>query len=176
MEAVSEEAAAGDGEGIGRGAAGVGEVTRKGVAGVEGERLAAVAGDFDRAAVVVAHGGIRDALDDGPAGIGTVVGDQRSTVGDAGAGSRGSGIDIEIADGVGGDLVEIDHGFKVLAVAAGVREAHADAVAQVLLEGQIPLLHGGIVVVDGKGVVEVGGSGGAAGSGVEWIGERKAAE
>ena len=76
MEAVGEEAAAGDGEGVGRGSAGVGEIAGPGVAGVEGEALAAVAGDFDGAAVVVAFGGVDDALDDAPAGIGAVIGDE----------------------------------------------------------------------------------------------------
>ena len=171
MEAVSQKAAAGDGEGVGRGAAGVGEVAGEGVAGVEGERLAAVARDLDGAAGVVAEGGIGDALDNAPAGIGTVIGDQRAVVGDAGAGGRRCGVGVVVAEGVGGNLVEVDHGFKILAVAAGVREAHADAVAQVLLEGQVPLLHGGVFVVDGKGVVEAGGSGGAAGGGVERIGK-----
>ena len=41
MEAVSEKAAAGDGERVGRGSAGVGEIAGEGVAGVEGEALAA---------------------------------------------------------------------------------------------------------------------------------------
>ena len=102
-----------------------------------------------------------------------MIGNERSVVGDAGTGGRRSGIGRVIADGVGGNLVEVNHGLEVLAVAAGVRETQSDAVAQVVLEGQIPLLYGGIFVVDGESVVEVGGSCGTAGSGVEGIGERK---
>jgi len=122
MKAVGQEAAAGDGKGGGRGSAGIGEVAREGVAGVEGEPLAAMAGDLGRTAVVIAFSGIHDALDHGPVGIGTVA---------AGLG---------IADGIGRHLVEVLHGFKVPAMAAGVREAHADAVAQILLQSQVPLL------------------------------------
>ena len=80
-------------------------------------------------------------------------------------------LDLGVAEGVGRDLIEVDHGFEVLAVAAGVGEAYADGVAQVLFEGQVPLLDGGVAVVDGEGVVEVGGSRGAAGLRVEWVGE-----
>ena len=61
-------------------------------------------------------------------------------------------------------LVEILHCFKVLAVAAGVGEAHANAAAQIPFDGHVPLLHGGIFVMDRKGVVEVGCSCCAAGS------------
>ena len=78
-----------------------------------------------------------------------------------------------VAERVGRDLVQVHHGFEILAVAAGVGKAHADAVAKILLQSQVPLLHRGIDVVDGKGVVEAGGAGGAAGGGVERIGERK---
>jgi hypothetical protein len=49
-----------------------------------------------------------------------------------------------IAGGAGRYLVEILHGFEVLAVAAGIREAHADAAAQILLDGQVPLLDRGV--------------------------------
>ena len=95
MKTVSKKVAAGNRKGAGRGAAGVGEVAREVVACVEGERLAAVAGDFDGAAVVVAAGGIRDALDDGPAGIGAMVGEQSSAIGDAGSGAAGAGSVLE---------------------------------------------------------------------------------
>ncbi len=176
IETVSKEAAAGDGEGVGRGATCVGEVAREGIAGVECERLTAAARDLNCPAVVVAQGGIDDALDDCPAGIGAVIGDECSAARDACAAGRGRGIGIAVTDGVGWNLVEVGHGFEVLAVAAGVREAHSDAAAQILLEGQVPLLDGGVFVVDGKGVVEVCGSGGAAGGGVEGIGEREQAE
>ena len=153
MKAVGEKAAAGHGKGAGRGPAGVGKVAREGVACVEGDRLAAVARDLGRSAVVVAFGGVHHALNHGPTRIGAAAGG------------------LVITKGVGRHLVEILHSFKVPAVAAGIGEAHADAAAQILLHGQVPLLNGGVDVVDGEGVVEVGGSGGAAGKGIEGIGE-----
>ena len=97
MEAIGEEAASGDGEGVGGGAAGIGEVAREGVAGVEGHALAAVARDFDGGAGIVALGGILDALDDAPTGIGAVVGNQGAVTESAGAGSRCTGVGVGVA-------------------------------------------------------------------------------
>ncbi len=57
-------------------------------------------------------------------------------------------------------------------MAAAVGEAHADVVAEVLLDGHVPLLDAGVAVVDGKGVVEAGGAGVVAGGCVEGVGER----
>src|ERR1035438_3724892 len=82
MEAVGEETAPGDGKGVGRGSAGVRKVTREGVAGVEGDSPAAVTGYLDGSAGIVALGGVGDALDYAPAGVGAVIGDQRTIVGD----------------------------------------------------------------------------------------------
>ena len=155
MEAVGEEAAARNSKGVGRRSSGVRQVSGEGVAGIEGEPPAAVARELYRAARVVAHRSIHDALDHCPGGIGAIA------------------ADLRVAGGVGRDLVQVFHGFKVLPVAAGIRQAHAEAVAQVLLQGQVPLLHGRVLVVDGEGVVEVGGAAGAACRRVEGIGERE---
>ena len=153
IEAVGEKAAAGDGKGAGRGPSGIGKVPGKGVTGVEGDRLAAVARDLGRSAGVVALGGVHDALDYGPTGIGTAVGGLRVT------------------KRVGRHLVQIPHGLEIPAAAARIGEADAEGVAQILLDGQVPLLHRRVDVMDGEGVVEVGGSRGAAGQRVEGIGE-----
>ena len=165
MEAVGEKTAAGHAEGVGRGAAGVGEIAREGVAGVEGERLAAVARDLDCAARIIALRQVANALDHAPAGIGAVVVDEGSAVGDTGGCGCGTGLSVEVAPGVGRNLVEIDHRLQILPVAGGVREARADGVAEVLLQGQIPLLHVGVVIVDGESIVESGGSSRASGAG-----------
>ena len=169
MEAVSEVGAAGDGKGVRCGSAGVGEIAGEVIAGVEGDALAAVARDFDGGAGIVALGGILDALDDAPTGIGAVVGNQGAVTESAGAGSRCTGVGVGVAKGIGRHLIEVHHSLKVLAVAAGVGEPHASIVAQILFESQVPLLYGRILVVDGKGVIEASGPGGTARGGVEGI-------
>src|SRR5450631_3229912 len=97
VKAISEIGASGDGKGVGRGTARVRQVACVGVAGIECELLAAAAGDLDGTAVVVALGGVADALNDAPARIGAVVGNQRPIPGDAGACRRRSGIGVVVA-------------------------------------------------------------------------------
>ncbi len=72
-----------------------------------------------------------------------------------------------------GDLVQVLHGLKIFAMAAGVREPHADAAAPVLLQRQVPLLDRWVFVVDGEGVVEAGCAGGTARGRVERIRKRE---
>ena len=146
-------------------------VTREGVAGVEGDSASAVAGYLDGSAGVVALGGVCDALDHAPAGIGAVIGDQRTIVGDASASGCGRRRSVRVTDVVGRHLVQVFHGFEVLAVAACVGDPHADAVSEVLFERHVPLLYRGVFVMDGEGVIEACGSGGTTGACVERVGE-----
>jgi hypothetical protein len=153
MEARGEIGATGHGESVWRSSSSIGEVACPHIAGVERDSFAAMAGKFNGSAVVVALGKVGDALDDAPVGVGAAA------------------LCSSIADGIGLDLVQVDHGFQVLTMAAAVRDAKPDAVAEVLFDSEIPLLDAGIAIVDGESVIEPGCAGEITGGSVEGVGE-----
>ena len=153
VEAVGQKVAAADGEGRWRGAARVGKVARIAVAGVEGKILAVVPGDFNHPAVVVALRGVGHALDHRPLRKRQVGGGRRITL------------------RIGWNLVQIDHRFQIRAMATGVRNPRAEALAQIPFQRQIPLLDGWIFVVDRIGIIEVRRAAPTAGPSVEGVGE-----